>query len=104
MVYIGSCNLHKAHNAFAKSLTTFGKDAEDVVVKLYYWFKNSAARREDFRTVQLDLDLDELAFLRHVPSRWLTLLPAVLRIIIQWPVISKYFKDLQTQDKTIEKN
>jgi len=71
LVDIGSCNLHKVHNAFGKGLASFGKDAEDVTLKLFYWFKHSAARREDFKGVQFQLDLDDFVLLRHVPSRWL---------------------------------
>jgi hypothetical protein len=73
LVDIGSCNLHKVHNAFGRSLSVYGKDAEELALKLFYWFKHSAARREDFRGVQLDLELDDLFLLRHVPSRWLSL-------------------------------
>ena len=104
LLYIGSCNLHKVHNSCAKSLTVFGKDAEQLVIKLFYWFKHSAARQEDYRTVQYNVDLGELVLLRHVPTRWLTLLPAVLRVLSEWPAITKYFKDLPTEDKTVEKN
>ena len=50
------------------------------------------------------MDLDELVLLRHVPTRWLTLLPAVVHVLSEWPAITKYFKDLPAEDKTVEKN
>ena len=44
--------------------------------------------------------LSGLKFLRHVDSRWLTLLPAVKRIHQQLPALKRYFKDfLPKKDK-----
>jgi surfactin synthase thioesterase subunit len=62
MVEIGTCNLHKVHNhnAFGKSLQLFGRDAEELTLKLFYRFKHSAARRSDFKAVQFHLDLDDV--------------------------------------------
>ena len=37
-------------------------------------------------------------FLRHVPSRWLTLGPVVGRLIEQWEPLQKYFTDLANKD------
>jgi len=104
MVDIGSCNLHKVHNAFAKGLVVFGQDAEDLALKLFYWFKHSAARREDLQIVQFALELDSIHLLRHVESRWLSLQPAVARILSQWPALLEYFKHLPDSDKSVEKN
>ena len=104
MIDVGSCNLHKVHNAFAKGLTVFGHDAEDLALKLFYWFKHSAARREDLQSVQFALELDSVLLLRHVESRWLSLQPAITRILSQWLAITKYFKHLPDSDKSVEKN
>src|SRR6266516_4612807 len=60
LIDIGFCTLHKVHNAFGKGLAVFGNDAEELGVKLFYWFKHSAARREDFRDVQIDFDVDDV--------------------------------------------
>jgi hypothetical protein len=79
LINIGSCTLHAIHNAFGKYLVAFGSDAEDLVLKLFYWFKHSAGRREDYRFVQIELELNHLFFLRHIPSRWLLLKPALYR-------------------------
>jgi len=92
MVDIGSCNLHKVHNAFGKGLAIFGHDAVDLALKLFYWFKHSAARRDDLKIVQFALELDSIFLLRHVESRWLSLQPAVTRILSQWLALTKYFR------------
>lgn len=42
--------------------------------------------------------------LRHVPSRWLTLQPAVQRILAQWDAFTKYFKELVNEDSSAKNN
>ena len=39
-----------------------------------------------------------------VSCRWLSLQPAIARILEQWDAIVKYFTELPLQDKTVEKN
>ena len=104
LVDIGSCNLHKVHNAFGRSLLIYGKDAEELALKLFYWFKHSAARREDFKAIQFELELEDVFLLRHVSSQWLSLQPAVTRILSQWTALSSYFKHLTDNDKTVGSN
>ncbi len=104
LINIGSCNLHKVHNAFGKGIASFGKEAEDLALKLFYWFKHSAARREDYRIIQVELDLNEVVLLHHVPTHWLTPQPAVVRVLSQWPAIICYFKEVSSADKSVEKN
>ena len=68
-------------------------------IDLFYFFKLSAARREDFLKIQQKLDLDEVVFLRHVESRWLLLLPAAETVKDQFPALLEYFKKLAEADK-----
>ena len=92
------------HNASGKGLAVFGHDAEDLALKLFYWFKHSAARWEDLKIVQFALELDSVFLLRHVESRWLSLQPAFTRILSQWLALTKYFRHLPDNDKTVEKS
>ena len=103
LVDIGSCNLHVVLNSFGEGLGVFGTEAENLCLELYYWFKCSAARKEDFKSVQIELDLDENFILRHISCRWLSLQPAIARILEQWDAIVKYFTELPLQDKIVEK-
>ena len=75
-------------------------DVNDLAVDLHTFFKLSAARIEDFRVIQLDLELEELMFVRHVPTRWLTFGNAVKRILNQWPAVCDY-KALQLKPSTL---
>ena len=65
LVDLGSCSVHTIHNAFAKGLEKCGKEIEQLCMDLHAVFKYSAARHEDFREVQIEMDLDLTNFLQH---------------------------------------
>ena len=73
LVDLGSCSIHTIHNAFGKGLEKCGKEIEQLCMDLHALFKYSAARREDFREVQIEMDLDLTNFLQHTVVRWLSI-------------------------------
>ena len=85
------CNLHIVHNAFRQGLNIFGEQAEQLVLDLFFFLKASPCRKEYFFETQLGLGLDSGLFINHVQSRWLTLIPAVKRVLICWDAVKKYF-------------
>ena len=84
-------NLHIVHNAFRQSLNVFGEQAEQLVLDLFFFLKASPCCKEDFLETQADLGFDEVMFMKHVQSRWLTLIPAVQRVLKNWEAVEKYF-------------
>ena len=72
----GFCSFHVMHSAFRKGLEAYGSGCEELALDLYYFFKISSARREDFGQFQEDLGLEEI-FLRYVECRWLSLFDAL---------------------------
>lgn len=75
-----------------------------------YWFKAYPDRKEDDYKAQTDLGFDEQLFILHVQCRWLTVIPALTRMIDNWEHIHSYFlKELQKltraerTEKVIEK-
>ena len=89
LVDLGSCSIHTIHNAFGKGLEKCGKEIEQLCMDLHALFKYSAARHEDFR-VQIEKDLDLTNFLQHTVVRWLSIGPAVKRILVE----KRYASDL----------
>ena len=85
------CNVHVVHNGFKHALSEYGQHAEQLALDLFYWFKAHPARKEDYFKAQTDLGFDEQLFIRHVQSRWLTLIPALMRIVDNWEPICSYF-------------
>ncbi len=105
LLEIGSCTLHVVHNAFAKGLEEYGKNISEFVLEVYQWFKLSAARREDFAALQEKKGVKTVGFLKHVECRWLTLEPAITRIIEQFDLLKQHFlTDLPKTDKSVAGN
>ena len=104
LVDTGPCQLHVVHNSFRKGVEGYGSDVENLCIDMYYFFKLSPPRREDYADVQQKLNLDEFVFLWHVQSRWLSLIPAIERVRKQFPALKKYFRKLPDSDKNIAKN
>lgn len=85
------CNIHTVHNGFKNGVQVYGQQAEELAIDLFYWFKGSPCRKEDYFDTQMGLDLTAEVFIRHVQSRWLTLLPALTRILNKMEAVTKYF-------------
>ncbi|PFX23157.1 hypothetical protein AWC38_SpisGene12315 [Stylophora pistillata] len=85
------CNVHVVHNSFRRALSEYGQHTEQLALDLFYWFKAHPARKEDYFKAQTNLGFDEQLFTRHVQSRWLTLIPALTRIVDNWESICSYF-------------
>ena len=92
------CNMHVVHNSFREGLKVYGQEAEELAIDIFYFFKHSPCKREDFLEVEASLGFDEELFIRHVESRWLSLLPALERIVKNWEPLVQYF--LTTLPKT----
>ena len=61
-----------------------------VIIDIFQWFKLTAARREDYNDVLNLLKVPEKAFC-FVQCRWLSLLPALERVLQQWNSLQEYF-------------
>ena len=95
------CNIHIVHKSFGKGLGKYGKDAKQFVIDLQSLSKHSAACREDYRKLQLNLDVEITLFIEHSSLRWLSIGPAVRRILEQWKAIVQFVKFLKTDPKKI---
>ncbi|KAH9371243.1 hypothetical protein HPB48_015887 [Haemaphysalis longicornis] len=84
---VGECWLHKVHNAFSHGLDSFAVEVESAVVDAYYFFKHSSVQSSHLKEQQKVLGLPETVFLRHVSSRWLSLMPALERLLEQLPAL-----------------
>ena len=65
LIDLGSCTIHTVHNAFGKGIEQYGKDIDQLCTDLHSLFKCSAARREDFKEIQVELELPEHSFQQH---------------------------------------
>ena len=91
IVDIGTCNIHKTHNAFSAAYEAFDSSIETLGLQVFQCFKYSAAKREDYELAQAKVKVTAHFFLRHVESRWTTLEDVVVRLAEQLPALKQYF-------------
>lgn len=104
LIDLGSCVIHVVHNSFGKGLEFYCEDVQKMCLDLHKLFQHSAARREDYKLVQFELELDDNNFVQHTEVRWLTLGPAVVRVLEQWDGICKFIIDLGKDTKSMPKS
>ena len=103
-VDIDSCVLHVVHNAFGKGLQKYGKEVDQLCLDLHAIFKHRAARREDYQQLQFDMGVELHTFQQHTEVCWLSIGPAISRIMEQWDAICQFIRDLGKNEKTAPKS
>jgi hypothetical protein len=105
LVSFGSCAIHVMHHAFRKGINALGWSLDEFAVDIFYWFKHSPVRKEEFAKLQQQLKTEEHHFMRYVEVRWLTFTPVLQRLLEQWEPMKEYFlKELPRSDKYVLKN
>ena len=96
---LGSCGIHITNNGFRKGVTEFVFDVETIVNDISFYFKMSAARRQDYKLMEMFTEIEAKYALKHTIVRWLSLKNPVLRILEQYGNVDEYFlKYLPKQD------
>ena len=86
------CNIHIIHNGFKKGIDAYGQLCEQLCFDLHAWFKQSPCKEEDYHALSDNICIEDSSlFLLHVNTRWLTLLPALVRVSERWEDTKKYF-------------
>uniref|UniRef100_A0A8C1TIM3 Uncharacterized protein n=1 Tax=Cyprinus carpio TaxID=7962 RepID=A0A8C1TIM3_CYPCA len=97
----GNCKCHLIHNTLKNAnriLSAAGYDVESIVLKIYSEFSCSAKKVESLKEFCEFTSVQYKEILRHVPTRWLSLLPAIQRILECWPALKSYFLSLGKKD------
>ena len=90
----GNCHAHIMHNTVKHALDKLTVDVENVVLKVYGHFSVSAKRRESLKEFCEFCDVEFQEILRHVTTRWLSLNPAIHRLMQTWTALKSYFISL----------
>lgn len=90
----GNCHAHILHNTVKHALDKLSIDVENVVLKVYGHFSISAKRRESLKDFCNFCDVEFQEILRHVTTRWLSLNPAIHRLMKTWSALKSYFISL----------
>jgi len=89
-----NCNAHILHNTLKKVTDFINCDVETTATCVYSHFSISANRRVELQDFFDFLDLQYNDLLRHVPTRWLSLGPAIERLLKSWPAVISYFQSM----------
>ncbi|XP_016665151.1 uncharacterized protein LOC107885900 [Acyrthosiphon pisum] len=85
------CLAHIINNYFKHGLQKLDFDIETVVLKIYSHFSSSASRRENLKSFFYFAQVDWEELVKHVPTRWLSLGPAIDKILKFYPALISYF-------------
>ena len=58
LIDLGSYTIHTVHKAFGKGMEQFGIEIDQLCMDLHSLFKYSAARWEDFKELQMEMNLE----------------------------------------------
>uniref|UniRef100_A0A3B3QSD6 DUF4371 domain-containing protein n=1 Tax=Paramormyrops kingsleyae TaxID=1676925 RepID=A0A3B3QSD6_9TELE len=89
-----NCMAHIVRNGAKYAADRLDIDIECTINKIYRHFSSSAKRTEELKSLFEFVDQDYHALLRHVPTRWLSIWPAVSRLHASWPAVKAYFLSL----------
>lgn len=85
------CNLHILHNTAKKACNCLSIDIESIIIKIYNEFSSSTKKTTELKEFFEWTETEWSEMLRHVPTRWLTLLPAIERLLTNLSPIKSYF-------------
>lgn len=93
-----NCLAHILHNTTKYAAGCLNVDVENVVLKVYSHFSISTSRTAQLKEFCEFLEVSDCNLLRHVVTRWLSLLPSVDRILKYWAPLRSYFRSLGQED------
>ncbi|EFN65846.1 hypothetical protein EAG_02387, partial [Camponotus floridanus] len=92
-MFKANSHAHIIHNTVKYSIDKLSVDVENIVLKIYSHFSQSAKRRETLKEFFEFVDLHFEELLHHVSTCWLSLNPCIGRILKNWPALIAYFND-----------
>ena len=91
-VFSLGCVCHLAALCAAVALKVLPLSIDQLLIDIYYHFKHSSKRCEEFSIVLKDFDsIAPARVLKHCSTRWLSLERAVNRLLQLWPALYAYF-------------
>ena len=79
----------------------FGKEIDQHCMDLHSLFKYSAARWENFKELQMEMDLEAYNFQQHTEVHWLSIGPSIKRILEQGKAVCCFEAELAKDPKKV---
>lgn len=97
------CNCHILSNALKKGVSQIQKFEIDVIViKIFNEFSSSTKCTTELKEIFEWVGCEWSEMLRHIPTRWLSLYPAVERLIKNYEPLKAYFLSKKNTSQTIK--
>jgi hypothetical protein len=85
------CGTHILHNACQTNADILPLDVEAIVYKIFQYFHICTVRVEELKEFYDFVDVEYKQILGSVKTRWLSLQPAIARVISMFPALKSYF-------------
>lgn len=95
------CPAHILHNTVSSASDVLSVDVETVVVKMFNYFSIYTIRTNQLKTFCEYVDVNYRSLLYHSRTRWVSLMPAVERILQLWDPLKSYFLEQEKVPKII---
>ncbi|XP_014297799.2 uncharacterized protein LOC106693662 [Microplitis demolitor] len=92
------CPAHILHNSVKHGLSKINFDLENFILKLHNHFSYYAKRVDSLKDFYVIYEAEFAHVLRHVKTRWLSLLPAVERATKSFDILKDYFISLGKEE------
>ncbi|CAH2088355.1 unnamed protein product [Euphydryas editha] len=90
-VFKANCYCHIINNCVKYAMKGVNVDVESIVIKIYNEFSSSALKTKKLKECFDFAQIEYKELLKHVSTRWLSLLPAIDRLTYSWPAVKYYF-------------
>ena len=95
-VFVTGCTCHLVHLAAGKAAAKLPIKIEDLLIDIYFYIEKSHKRHILLEQFQLECGVDVQVILKHVAVRWLSLERCIIRLIMQYDPLQKFFtKEVQ---------
>jgi len=85
------CPAHILHNTASSAADVLSVDVESVVLKIYKYFSIYTVRNERLKSFCDEADVTYSSIQSHSRTRWLSLLPALEKILKLWEPLKQFF-------------
>ncbi|XP_006131601.1 uncharacterized protein LOC102463496 [Pelodiscus sinensis] len=92
------CINHILHNCAKYALKVLSFDIENLVLKVFAEFSNSAEKPEELKDFFEFCEVEFHEVMRNVPTRWLSLFNAIKQLLLNWRPLKAYFLSLGSDD------
>ncbi|KAF0747282.1 Uncharacterized protein FWK35_00015286, partial [Aphis craccivora] len=88
------CSAHMVHNVIRHAMEKCEFDVENLVLKVYWHLSYHAQRVQTLKEHFAVAGIEYQNIIRHVKTRWLSLHPAIGKILRGFPALKSYFMSL----------